>query len=213
VSLFDVGPLLSFDASFTIFAIDGDVVMGTKSGVRSDPGLVGICTEFNSTDRPEFGVPTERGRFTSFTDDTRYQATITTTLGTGTDSGRAIPHGASTEAIDNQTAGHATGGGKVAPNVTFGFNAMSGKNGTKGACNVVDHTANVHVKCEDVSSYAQTATHATFSGRATVDGAATRYRIDVDDNGEPGTTDTFKIVTDSGYAAGGLLTQGNIQVH
>ena len=57
-------------------------------------------------------------------------------------------------------------------------------------------------------------THATFSGNAEINGAPTMYHIDVDDLGEPGTLrDTFKIVTDSGYSAAGVLTGGNIQIH
>jgi hypothetical protein len=38
-------------------------------------------------------------------------------------------------------------------------------------------------------------------------------RIDVDDLGEPGNFDTFRIQTDSGYSAGGTLAGGNIQIH
>jgi hypothetical protein len=208
-----VGPLLSFQANFTIFSSTTTIV-GSKSGVRSDPGLVGVCREFQSSEHPELGIPTQRGRLTVFTVDTRYQATIAGPLGTTSDAGRSIPHGAATEAIDDQTSGHATGGGKAAPDVTFGFNARSDGTLRSGNCNVVDRAANVHIQCVDVRSYAQTATHATFSGRATVDGTETTYRIDVDDNGEPGTgRDTFKIVTGTGYVAAGVLTQGNVQVH
>jgi hypothetical protein len=50
-------------------------------------------------------------------------------------------------------------------------------------------------------------------GHATVNGADTTYRIDVQDIGEPGAgVDSFTIVTASGYFAGGLLKGGNIQV-
>jgi hypothetical protein len=78
----------------------------------------------------------------------------------------------------------------------------------------VDRFADVMVKCLDVTTFVQTANHVTFSGTATVNGIDTRYTIDVDDVAEPGRgADTFKIVTTSGYAAAGVLTQGNIQVH
>jgi hypothetical protein len=47
-----------------------------------------------------------------------------------------------------------------------------------------------------------------------VNGVATTYRISVDDNGEPGAgVDTFSLSTDLGYAASGVLSEGNIQVH
>lgn len=47
-----------------------------------------------------------------------------------------------------------------------------------------------------------------------MNGVATTYRIDVQDNAEPGkNADTFKIQTTSGYSALGVLVGGNIQVH
>lgn len=58
------------------------------------------------------------------------------------------------------------------------------------------------------------ATKATFVGSATVNGEPTRYRIVVEDNADSGGgADRFSIATDSGYAASGSLTAGNIQVH
>jgi hypothetical protein len=49
---------------------------------------------------------------------------------------------------------------------------------------------------------------------ATVNGVQTTYRIDVDDNAEPGAgRDTFKFQSDTGYTVGGVITKGNIQVH
>ena len=48
---------------------------------------------------------------------------------------------------------------------------------------MIDHALDVQVKCLDVSSLVQAGTHATFFGNATVNGAATTYRIDVEDLG------------------------------
>ena len=57
-------------------------------------------------------------------------------------------------------------------------------------------------------------THATFFGNATVDGAPTTYRIDVDDLSQPGAGgDSFKLQTGSGYTVGGVLVRGDIQIH
>jgi hypothetical protein len=54
---------------------------------------------------------------------------------------------------------------------------------------------------------------AALFGNATINGVATTYRIDVDDVGEPGAgNDIFAIQTASGYAAGGTLLRGNVQV-
>ena len=116
------------------------------------------------------------------------------------------------------TPGMVTGGGQILDGqVVFGLEAFTHPDGKLEAhCNVIDRrgVAIVHVKCLTLDVLAITATHATFFGDATVNGLATQYRIDVDDNAEPGTgTDTFLIQTTSGYLAGGVLTSGNIQVH
>jgi hypothetical protein len=113
------------------------------------------------------------------------------------------------------TPGQTTGGGQilwVTGKVVFGFNAQNQNGKLKGNCNVIDVTSRLHIKCLTVTSLVISGTHATFFGEATVNGVATNYRIDVDDLAEPGTGDTFKIQTDSGYTASGVLTAGNIQV-
>lgn len=123
------------------------------------------------------------------------------------------------------TPGKATGGGKVlgidqSSPITFGFEAISragavpGQFDRQGRCLVQDKTRNTTVKCIDVTSYIQVGTHATFRGRAEVNGEQTNYRIDVDDLGEPNQgRDTFKIVTDSGYSAAGNVPSGDVQIH
>lgn len=109
--------------------------------------------------------------------------------------------------------GQVTGGGDVGE-ATFGFNAKSSNETVKGECTVVDHATKRMIKCSDVTAIVVTGNAATIYGHATDDGAPTTYVIDVVDNGEPGRgRDTFSIATASGYAAGGTLTGGNIQVH
>jgi hypothetical protein len=115
------------------------------------------------------------------------------------------------------TPGEVTGGGWIAKGggkVSFGLIADSEGVGStpEGHCNVIDHAAKLHINCLSVDALVVTPTHATFFGRATVGGVATHYRIDVDDLGEPGTNDTFKILTDTGYVAAGTLQGGNIQI-
>jgi hypothetical protein len=131
------------------------------------------------------------------------------------------PCGTATKAwlLPTSTPGQVTGGGQVnnaAGNdqIAFGFNAKSDSNGVKGECTVVDPSTGTKIKCTAVTSLVQTGTYATLFGQATVNGTPTDFRIDVDDNGEPGTgRDTFKIHTGSGDTAGGVLKGGNIQVH
>ena len=111
--------------------------------------------------------------------------------------------------------GQATGGGQiiwVSGKVVFGFNAQNRNGRLDGNCNVIDVATRTHIKCRSVTSLVIVGTHATIFGEATVNGTATTYRIDVDDLGEPGVADTFRIQLQSGYNAAGILTAGNIQV-
>jgi len=116
------------------------------------------------------------------------------------------------------TPGKVTGGGTIVQvdrgsGITFGFNAQNNDGRMKGTGTIIDHNAGVKVKILDVATFAVVGTHATFTGRAEVNGLEENYRIDIDDAGEPGPgVDSFKIVTDS-YAGGGTLSGGNIQVH
>lgn len=118
----------------------------------------------------------------------------------------------------------ATGGGKVtgggwilgptlANQVSFGFEAQTNPNGLHATCTLIDHATKSQIKCKSIDSLVVTGTHATFTGDATVDKSTTRYQIDVDDLGEPGTLDKFRIALGNGYVAGGTLLGGNIQIH
>ena len=113
------------------------------------------------------------------------------------------------------TPGKVNGGGHVTDSVAFGFEAHTDKKDIDGHCNVVDRrtATTVHVKCLSVDVLTITGRHATLFGDAEVNGLATQYRIDVDDNSKHGRgSDTFFIQTTSGYVGGGVLTSGNIEV-
>lgn len=118
------------------------------------------------------------------------------------------------------TPGQVTGGGHIlhagmVHGVSFGFNAKFTENqGHHGRGVVVDHRNGTRIKIVDVTHVLIMGTHATIRGNAEVDGVSTPYTMDVDDLGEPGTgRDTFKIMTENGYVAAGILTGGNIQIH
>ena len=133
------------------------------------------------------------------------------------------PCGEATKAwlLPSSTPGQVTGGGHVlnpadGEEVAFGFNGKSEASGIKGNCTVVDKAPvrNVKIKCLTVDTLVQTGNSATLFGQAEINGVATTYRNDVTDNGEPGAgRDTFAIQTASGYSAGGVLDNGNVQVH
>jgi hypothetical protein len=132
------------------------------------------------------------------------------------DPGEPFDEGSKAWIIEIAAPGHATGGGHIVGvlrQIGFSFIARSTDVGIDGHCRVFDPDADVRIRCIDVDSLFILGTHATFTGTATVNDTATRYTIDVDDLGEPGSgQDTFKIVTESGYVAAGVLVNGNVLV-
>lgn len=118
------------------------------------------------------------------------------------------------------TPGSSTGGGQLLDAMTqtdgivFGFNFKGDAGGPKGSCLVNDKARDTTVKCLEVLSYVQGANEATVYGTAEVNGAPSYFKLVLMDNDTSGAgADVFTIITQSGYAAGGLVTQGNIQVH
>lgn len=215
------GDVQTFSASFTI-----DSPLGHVTGTKSLPvsGFHGGTCVTPSPGSPFSGA-------TLFLPTAAYAAQITTAAGTFADSGNTtIEIGQAcaircansfleffTSTAPLNTPGQATGGGQImntptTSGVIFGFEAFSDTNGIRGHCNVVGDAT--HIRCLDVTQYSQTASAASFSGNAEINGQSTTYRIDVQDNGEAGIGfDAFTITTASGYSATGVLTQGNIQVH
>jgi hypothetical protein len=132
--------------------------------------------------------------------------------------------------VPRNTPGKATGGGQVADELaeltilrgsaaggkaSFGFNAqyVVGQVAPSGELTFVDHGTGKKVKSTSIDSFAVTGSQATFGGVATVDGVpGMRFFVEVEDLGEPGSADTFRLVLQDGYGAGGVLVRGNIQV-
>ena len=63
-----------------------------------------------------------------------------------------------------------------------------------------------------ITSLTIAANTATFDGTCTVNGAPCTFRVNVSDNGEPGTNDTFTIAVSGGPPEGGILRSGNILI-
>ena len=100
---------------------------------------------------------------------------------------------------------------------TFGGNAKGA--GPSGQEEYQDHGSAVNINVHSIDVQAVTCsrdgTSASIFGTATINGSGSvLYRIDVVDNGEPGSSDTYRIRLGSGYDSGvQTLTGGNVQVH
>jgi hypothetical protein len=103
----------------------------------------------------------------------------------------------------------------------FGGNAKETASGAdSGQENYLDHGPAEPMDVHSLNVLAITCdsslTQATIFGQATIDGAGSHtYRIDVQDNGEPGKgTDRYRIRLDNGYDSGDhVLRGGNVQIH
>ena len=95
---------------------------------------------------------------------------------------------------------------------TFGFNAKRVNGISSGHLNYVNHQTKAHLVC-DVNFVNVTGNTATFSGFCSPDSASPIFEVCVTDNGEPGTTDVFVLLVGDGLPKGGVIRNGNIQVH
>ena len=110
-----------------------------------------------------------------------------------------------------------TGGGWITdtPSGTRANFAVAGADGGWGHLTYIDHGAGgPRVKGTAVLTYTSTGpTSRHIHGTADIDGRAGSYDVDVADNGEPGHgADTFALLLSTGYASGGTLKGGNIQL-
>ncbi|HEY0444270.1 MAG TPA: vWA domain-containing protein [Candidatus Limnocylindrales bacterium] len=121
----------------------------------------------------------------------------------------------------NNAACKVNNGGRIAAangdKATFGGNAK-GK-GPSGEEEFQDHGGAIDINVHSSSILAVTCTRdgtrASIFGKATINGAgAYDFRIDVQDLGEPGSSDTYRIRLSSGYDSGEqTLSGGNVQTH
>lgn len=99
---------------------------------------------------------------------------------------------------------------------TFGLTARAANDGSSSA-NVTyqDHGIQDRmIKSSSITSVSRSGNCVQIFGTATVNGSGSvNFQVQVCDNGEPGTNDTFSISTSDGYIAGGTLRSGNIQIH
>jgi hypothetical protein len=134
-----------------------------------------------------------------------------------------------------EPTGWVTGGGQCIvgantkiPSASFGFNAMHSKDGTpKGELDYVDHITGKHVHIHELDYLWVWGTMpgnkpselmvAMFGGPCTIDGVGGFYAdVYVEDHGEPGKNDIFRIELSTGYVGGSyghVILAGNIQTH
>jgi len=109
-----------------------------------------------------------------------------------------------------------TGGGEVSVtggSANFGFNADG--SGPSGQLDYQNHARNLNVHSVSITSVSVSSNNASFSGTCTKNGAPCTFTVNVQDNGEPGTSDHFTIAVSGEPTEGGPgpITKGNIQIH
>jgi len=120
--------------------------------------------------------------------------------------------------IETMIAGKVTGGGQIDKDTNFGFTVQSPDGITiKGQLEYQDKYMNINLHSVEITilKINRAGTKATFSGTATINGrSGYTFRVEVEDNGEPGNKDKFTItIPELKYTKTGTLTGGNIQIH
>lgn len=107
-----------------------------------------------------------------------------------------------------------TGGGKILGKVvSFEINV---DDLPSGRLKYNDKEQNIDFASDKITSFTRlSSTRIVFTGEATVNGQKVMFTAEVEDNGEPGTNDRFKITITGAINSmrEGTLTQGNIQFH
>lgn len=98
---------------------------------------------------------------------------------------------------------------------SFSVRALLSKTGEpQGALTYQDHVTGQTVRSAFITAVIGSAAQARMCGKATINGAGSfDFVVDVFDKGEPGSAEVFRLQLSNGYAAGGTLSGGNIQVH
>jgi hypothetical protein len=81
-----------------------------------------------------------------------------------------------------------------------------------GRLQYVNHASGAQVQSVTYTSLVIVGNTATFGGDCTVNGMSCTFTVNVADNGEPGTNDTFTISVSGGPTEGGTLRGGNILI-
>jgi serine protease AprX len=196
------------------FPISNATVVWTSAGVGS------VVTAETLTD--------ERGTaLATLSADSLGTQTVTATSGSASGSATVQWIGLPTVPVvpppPANTPGRASGGGHISnpSKKTFGFFAeYTAQSSAPGGEMTFDDKAGTKVKATGLGSFVITSGNkATVNGDASVNGAGGyKFTLEVVDNGEPGSSDTFKLTLTNpanpawSYETTGTLSGGNIQV-
>lgn len=96
---------------------------------------------------------------------------------------------------------------------SFGFSAQSSTQGNSAELEYHDRANKLKVDLSEISSLVVNGNRASFTSPCRVNKTSGfSCTIDVVDNGDPGSSDTFRLRINNGYDAGGTLEKGNIEV-
>ena len=115
------------------------------------------------------------------------------------------------------SVGKVTGGGTI--NVSggignFGFIVERSASGPIGGnLQYKDHATGQSLHSVTFITFVIAANTASFSGTCTSDGMPCTFYVEVEDNGEPGKDDVFRISVNGSPLQGGTLRSGNVQIH
>jgi hypothetical protein len=131
------------------------------------------------------------------------------------DATRAFDFPITTSPPPPPSACHVSGGGAIQGTAgaegRFGVDAHGD---LKGKVDYRDNGAAVNLRSTKLDKVDCSGTAAHIEGEGVNNGTAVTFVVDVADNGESGTTDTFSIrIVPPGYTKSGTLIRGNIQVH
>ncbi len=145
-----------------------------------------------------------------------YRATLTVT--DNDDQTASVEHLVEVGLPPQPTEQKATGAGWIlvsGKKANFGFNAQKkGIAAPTGHLTYDDKASKVKVMSESITELTVVGNRATIRGTCTVNKVSGfTFTVDAFDNGEAGSSDTFRIQLSTGYNEGGTLGGGNIQVH
>jgi hypothetical protein len=121
--------------------------------------------------------------------------------------------------IPSGGGGGGGGGGGAACKVTGGGSIPSGKFTLNAHAtlpprgNTAYRDASTDFNSKTITSVTCSGRTATITGTGTNNGDSVQFEIRVEDNGEPGTGDTYRLDLTPGGTRQGTLTKGNLQVH